>query len=92
MSVNRLMVKIGASILVIVIANWAYQFRPLPPQKLYQARCTSCHILPDMCSFSPQHRVAVVQTMLIQQQATDVISENEAKIITRYLSEQLACQ
>ncbi|HED12250.1 MAG TPA: hypothetical protein ENI62_01080 [Gammaproteobacteria bacterium] len=89
---NKLIGKAGVLALAVMAVIWVSLRPSLTPQELFQERCTACHILPDMCRFTPQKRAAVVQTMRIQQQAEDVINDTESANIIKYLSEQLACQ
>jgi len=64
--------------------------RPRTPQELYEARCASCHALPDLSHFGRDDMARIVATMRSRNGADAVIDEEEARIIVRYLEQERA--
>jgi len=67
--------------------------RPRTPEELFRERCSNCHELRTarVCEFAPELRPAIVDTMRRLHGADDVIDNEEAVVIRRYLEESLKC-
>jgi len=89
---SRKVVAIVTIVVLVIAVAWVSLRPPLAARELYEQRCTSCHILPDMCRFPSSQRAVIVQNMRIQQQANQVITETELARIIKYLQERLPCQ
>lgn len=74
-----------------IVYWWLSQ--PRTPAELFRVRCSSCHELrtAKICVFDPQLRAAIVGTMRQLHGAGKVISDDEARLIRRYLEESLPC-
>ena len=79
-------------VVVIWVACWRINL-PDTPAELFQERCSSCHELRSdkLCDFAPHLRATIVDTMRHLHGADKVISEDEARVIRRYLEESLSC-
>jgi len=80
-------------LLLIGTATW-YQLQPKTSQQMFEVRCSTCHELRDrkLCEFPAEERPAVVRAMRTLHGADKVIDDDEAKIIIRYIREQLPCR
>ncbi|QGU32216.1 hypothetical protein [Thermochromatium tepidum] len=76
---------------LIVGYHWASC--PRTPEALFKARCSACHELRTerLCEFPATQRPTIVDTMRRLHEAAEVIDEEEAVIIRRYLEESLVC-
>ena len=57
------------------------------PPRLFRARCSTCHELPDLSGFRSEDMSRIVRTMRDNNGAETVISEAEATVIVGYLEE-----
>ncbi len=60
-------------------------------ERLFRARCTTCHELPDVCRFDRSVRPNIVDIMRTERGAREVISDSEAAVIKHYLEHELRC-
>lgn len=60
---------------------------PSTPAELYQRRCSSCHILPDLTGYRRDELAPLVNFMRTHNGADRVISDEEARIIIRFLED-----
>ena len=76
-----------------LIGGYHWATRPRTPEALFKARCSACHELRTerLCEFPPAQRPTIVDTMRRLHEAAEVIDEEEAVIIRRYLEESLVC-
>ena len=85
-------VVVGGLLIVLWIGHW-WMTLPRTPEELFRARCSSCHELRTarVCEFAPELRPAIVDTMRQLHGANEVIDDEEAVVIRRYLEESLKC-
>ncbi len=78
--------------LVVGLAAW-WASAPRTPEALFRERCSTCHELRTarVCTFAPELRPAIVETMRRLHGADKVITDHEARVIARYLEESLTC-
>jgi len=86
----------GAILAGLAALPWVgYWWATLPrtPDALFRARCSSCHELRTarVCEFAPELRPAIVKTMRLLHGADQVIDDDEAIIIARYLGDPALC-
>lgn len=72
-------------LLIVVVSLWWWANNTHTPKALYEARCSSCHALPDLSRHRPGEVVAIIETMRHRNGAASVISETEAEEIIEYL-------
>lgn len=77
-------------LLALYLVSWWIGL-PRTPREFFQARCSTCHRLPDLCPYTPVQREDIVVTMRTQHGAGDIIDDEEAQIIGTFLKEQLEC-
>ena len=77
---------------VLWAGHWWWTL-PRTPEALFRVRCSSCHELRivRVCEFDAGLRPAIVDTMRRLHGADDVIDDEEAVVIRRYLEESLKC-
>ena len=85
-------VSLGGSLAVLWGGYW-WLMLPGTPEELFRVRCSSCHELriARVCEFAPGLRPAIVDTMRRLHGADEVIDDEEALVIRRYLEETLKC-
>ncbi|MEA3278274.1 MAG: hypothetical protein U9Q81_23880, partial [Pseudomonadota bacterium] len=83
---------LGGSFAVLWTGHW-WVTLPRTPEELFRARCSSCHELRTtrVCEFAAELRPAIVDTMRQLHGADEVIDDEEAVVIGRYLEESLIC-
>jgi len=87
-SATRLIVFGMALTSSLGVAAWWWS-RPRTPEALYRARCAACHALPDLSRFAAADMAGIVAIMRSRNGADDVIDEQEAKVIVRYLEQAM---
>lgn len=87
--VKWLIVVLLLSLLFSVVWWWASQ--PRTAVEVYVTSCSACHTLSDICHFSRDERVTIVDTMRKLQGAAKVISDSDAEVIKGYLREEMVC-
>lgn len=90
----KMMVIIVLIIIITLSVIYWWWLQPGTPEELFRIRCASCHELQAqrLCEFAPELRPAIVQVMLHEHGANEVISQNEAVLIEQYLREEFQCQ
>ncbi len=61
---------------------------PSTPAELYSKRCSSCHELPDLSGYRQDELAPLVNFMRTHNGADRVISEEEARVIIRFLEDR----
>ncbi len=64
---------------------WQRVRPPRTPEELFRRRCTRCHGLPDLSRFARRQIEGIVRTMRERNGADEVITEEEAAVIVKYL-------
>ncbi|NVZ10458.1 hypothetical protein HW932_14430 [Allochromatium humboldtianum] len=84
---------LSLGLLGALLGGYPWLSRPRTPEALFKTRCAACHALrvERLCEFAPRQRPAIVDTMRRLHEADQVIDEEEAVIIRRYLEESLIC-
>ena len=83
------------SIMALAISSSIY-YRlktPLTADALFSEKCANCHELQraSLCEFPRDIRPLIVDVMRQQHGAADLIDEQEADLIKRYLEDELSC-
>jgi hypothetical protein len=84
-------VTVLVAVALLAAGGWWWLSIPRTPKELFQARCTTCHALPNLCVYHPERRPMIVNTMRQERGATEVIDDAEAQMITTYLRSELRC-
>lgn len=74
--------------LVLVAVGWWWWEQPKTPKEMFEVRCSTCHVLPDLSRFEDHQISPMVQTMREKHGAADVIDEQEAEMIVDYVLSQ----
>lgn len=82
---------VAALLAVCALAGWWWLRQPRTPAELYAVRCAACHELPDVCAYRADERPAIVDMMLAQHGADEVIDAREAPLIAEFLAKELMC-
>jgi cytochrome c2 len=83
------------SIMALAISALVYYWlkTPLTADALFRQKCANCHELQHarLCEFPREIRPLIVDVMRRQYGAADLIDEQEADLIKRYLEDELSC-
>ena len=77
-----------AVLLALVVAGIWWMSVPRSPQAIYRARCTGCHVLPDLATYGKADMHPLIRTMRERNGAHAVIGEADAELIIDYLERQ----
>lgn len=83
------MLKIlGVVCVLFVIIGWWWLEQPKTPKEMFEVRCSSCHVLPDLSRFEDHQIQPMVETMREKHGAAEVINDQEAEMIVDHILAQ----